>query len=90
MKIIFGKAAGFKTATFLKPRYLFLYRYFVLEICLNFYGLVNAAYGDKSFGFNFVLILLIAIGHTESILSIFFFRWEDKYDKYSKCPSFST
>ena len=71
MKIIFGKAAGFKTATFLKPRYLFLYRHFVLEICLNFYGLVNAAYGDKSFeiGFNFVLILLIE--HTESILSIF-------------------
>ena len=63
LKIILGKAAGFKTATFLKPRYLFLYRYFVLEICLNFYGLVNAAYGDKSFeiDFNFALILLIKL-----------------------------
>ena len=67
--IIFGKVAGFKTATFLKLRYLFLYRYFVLEICQNFYDLVNAAYRDKSFeiGFSFVLILLITIGRTESI-----------------------
>ena len=73
-KKIFGKVAGFKTATFLKVRYLFLYRYFLLEVCLNFYGLVNKAHGDKSFeiGFNFVLIFLITIEHTKSILSIFF------------------
>ena len=71
---IFGKVAGFKTATFLKVRYLFLYKYFLLEVCPNFYGLVNKAHGDKSFeiGFNFVLIFLITIEHTKSILSIFF------------------
>ena len=46
--MIFSKVTGSKTATFLRLRYLFLYRYFVLEICLNFYGLVKAAYGDKS------------------------------------------
>ena len=70
---IFGKVAGFKTATFLKVRCLFLYRYFVLEVCLNFYGLVNAAHGDKSFevGFNFFLFFFITSEHTESIFSIF-------------------
>ena len=55
--------------------FLFIYFFFsLLEICLNFYGLVKASYGHKSFaiGFNFVLILLITIGHTKSILSIFF------------------
>ena len=56
--------------------FLFIYLFFfsLLEICLNFYGLVKASYGHKSFaiGFNFVLILLITIGHTKSILSIFF------------------
>ena len=55
LKIIFSKVAVSKTATFLKLRYLFLYRYFVLEIRINFYGLVKAAYGGKSFeiGFKF-------------------------------------
>ena len=73
MKIIFSKVARSNTATLRKLRYLFLYRYFVLEICLKFYGLVKTAYGDKPFeiGFNFVLILLITVGHTKSILSIF-------------------
>ena len=53
---------------------LFFFFFSFLEICLNFYGLVKAAYGHKSFAidFNFVLILLITIGHTKSILSIFF------------------
>ena len=61
--MIFSKVTGSKTATFLRLRYLFLYRYFVLEICLNFYGLVKAAYGDKSceIGFNFGLILSITM-----------------------------
>ena len=73
LKIIFSKVAGSKTATFLKLRYLFLYRYFVWEICLNFYGLVQAAYGDKSYeiGFNFIPDLLITFGHTRFIWSIF-------------------
>ena len=71
LKIIFSKVAVSKTATFLKLRYLFLYRYFVLEIRINFYGLVKAAYGGKSFEIGFKLILLITIGHTKSILSIF-------------------
>ena len=73
LKIIFSKVAGSKTATFLKLRYLFLYRYFVSEICLNFYGLVKAAYEGKyvKISFSFDLILSITIGHTKSILSIF-------------------
>ena len=91
LKIIFSKVAVSKTATFVKLRSLFLYMYFVLEICINFYGLVKAAYGGKSFeiGFNFVLILLITIGHTKSILSIFSGWWGNWYGKY-KCPSLST
>ena len=74
MKIIFSKVAVSQTATFLKLRYLFLYRHFVLEICLNFYGLVKAAHGDKTIqiGFNFILFVLITIGHTKSILNICF------------------
>ena len=42
--------------SFPKLKYLFLYRYFVLEICIYFYGLVKAASEDKSFEiiFNFV------------------------------------
>ena len=48
-KIISSKVAGSKTANFLKLRYLFLYRYFVFEICLNHYGLVKAAHAEKTF-----------------------------------------
>ena len=52
LKIIFSIIAGSKTTTFLKLRYL--------EFCLNFYGLVKVAYGDKLFdiAFNFILTFL--------------------------------
>ena len=53
LKISVIKVAGSKTAIFLKLRYLFLYRYFVLEMYLNFYGLVKTPYGHKSFEIRF-------------------------------------
>ena len=44
-----------------------------MEFCLSFYGLIKAAWEDKSrdIAFVFVLIFMMMVGHIKSTSSIF-------------------
>ena len=61
------------TTTFLKISLIYFYTGIFLEFCLNFYGLLKAAWEGKSYHITFVFVIVfsITIRHTKSTLSIF-------------------